>query len=478
MPPPAAPNATETRLRLIIESAPVSLTVTTNDGTILAANARALRLFGAERLENLIGTKFDRVVAADDRAKVMAAVDSVCKGGDTHLTYHVANGESAGRVVEMRAVPLRRDGAGTAVCLGATWEVADTPASAQPAGTASAPAVEQALEEAKTALATMTRTREAERLAVGDALLQTRQRMQAALADAEERHAQAATQWSAERDALQSELHQARDAAGSGASQLSALTSEIKQAHDAANAAVARFESSQAELAKTRDAAAQTASQLHARESELVQARDAAAQTASQLHAREGELVQARDAVSAATTKLTVVQGELTQAREAATAASGQVAAVSADLAQTREAAMMTAAQLAASNDQRLRAEEALEASRYRVAELEAIVRELEERCAQVVADRQADRIEFHEMVRTEQSKYDALVAHQAQREAALADISRLLQDAALRTERLLGDNNPAVAPAAPQMAAAPMHPEPQSAAPASGMAEEDPWQF
>ena len=228
MPPPAAPNATETRLRLIIESAPVSLTVTTNDGTILAANARALRLFGAERLDNLIGTKFDRVAAADDRAKVMAAVDSVCKGGDTHLTYHVANGESAGRVVEMRAVPLRRDGAGTAVCLGATWEVADTPASAQPAGTASAPAVEQALEEAKTALATMTRTREAERLAVGDALLQTRQRMQAALADAEERHAQAATQWSAERDALQSELHQARDAAGSGASQLSALTSEIQ----------------------------------------------------------------------------------------------------------------------------------------------------------------------------------------------------------------------------------------------------------
>lgn len=457
MPPPAAPSATETRLRLIIESAPVSLTVTTNEGTVLAANARALRLFGVDRLENMVGTKFDRVVAADDRAKVMAVVDSVCKGGDAHLTYLVANGESAGRVVEMRAVPLRRDGAGTAVCLGATWEVADTPASAQPAGTAPAPGLEQALEEARTALAAMTRTREAERLAVGDALLQTRQRMQAALADAEERQAQAAMQWAAERDTLQSELSQARDAAGSGASQLNALTSEIAQARDAANAAAARFESSQAELAR---------------------AREAAAQTASQLHAREGELAQVRDAAAAAAAKLTAVQGELARARETETAASGQLAAVSADLAQTREAAMMTAAQLAASNDQRLRAEEALEASRYRVAELEAIVRELEDRCAQVVADRQADRIEFHEMVRTEQSKYEALVAHQAQREAALADISRLLQDAALRTERLLGDNNPVVAPAAPQQAAEPMHPEPPSAAPASGMAEEDPWQF
>ena len=101
---------------------------------------------------------------------------------------------------------------------------------------------------------------------------------------------------------------------------------------------------------------------------------------------------------------------------------------------------MMTATQLAASNEHRQRAEEALEASRYRIAELEAIVREFEERCAQVVADRQADRIEFHEMVRTEQSKYEALVALQAQRDAALADISRLIQDAALRTDRLLGD--------------------------------------
>ena len=69
--PAQTQSATETRLRLIIESAPVSLTVTTPDGTILAANARALRLFQVERLENLVGTKFDRLVAADDRARVM-----------------------------------------------------------------------------------------------------------------------------------------------------------------------------------------------------------------------------------------------------------------------------------------------------------------------------------------------------------------------------------------------------------------------
>jgi PAS domain S-box-containing protein len=466
---PPAPSATETRLRLIIESAPVSLTVTTQDGTILAANARALRLFQVERLDSLVGTKFDPLVAADDRARVVAALEGVCKGTDAHLTYRVANGPSAGRAVEMRAVPLRRDGAAPAVCLSATWEIAEVAEIAAPLQApkaAASPALEQALEEAKSALASMTRTREAERLAVGDALLQTRQRMQAALADAEERHAQAAMQWAAEKDTLQSELTQARDAAGEAASKLTVLGSDLAQAREAAGTAAARFESSQAELAQVREAAQSAASQLQARQTELAEARNAAASTVAQL---------------------TAVQTELVQAREAATAASGQLTAVSADLAQTREAALMTAAQLAASNEQRLHAEQALEASRYRVAELEAIVRELEERCSQLVADRQADRVEFHEMVRTEQSKYAALVSHQSQRESALTDISRLLQDAAARTGQLLADRpviatvtapSPSIAPVEPQVAMESAKADAQTSAPVDVPAEEDPWQF
>src|SRR5436190_10286635 len=253
-PPASASSATETRLRLIIEAAPVSLTVTTHEGTVLAANAHALRLFGVERLEHLVGTKFDRVIAADDRGQVTAAVDGVCKGADAHLTYRVANGAFAGRRVEMRAVPLRRDGATPAVCLAASWEVADVPA-AEPVKTAPSPALEQALEETKAALAAMTRTREAERLAVGDALLQTRQRLQAALAEAEQRHNEAAGQWTTERDALQSERSQARDAAGTGASHLTALTNEISQAREAASAAAAQLDTSLAELAHAREAA-------------------------------------------------------------------------------------------------------------------------------------------------------------------------------------------------------------------------------
>jgi PAS domain S-box-containing protein len=454
----AAPSATETRLRLIIESAPVSLTVTTQDGTILAANARALRLFQVERLENLVGTKFDRLIAADDRPRVVAALEGVYKGADAHLTYRVAGGPSTGRAVEMRAVPLRRDGTAPAVCLAATWEIAEA-ADPEPAvKPAASPALEQALEEAKGALASMTRTREAERLAVGDALLQTRQRMQAALAEAEERHTQAAAQWATERDTLQANVTQARDRADASASQITALGNEIAQARDTVKATSARLESSQGELAQARDAVLQAASSLQAKDNELAQVRDAAAATAA---------------------KLAAANGELAKAREAATAVSSQLAAVSADLAQTREAAMMTAGQLAASNEQRVKVEEALEASKYRVAELEAIVRELEERCTQLVADRKADRVEFHEMVRTEQSKYQALASHQADRDAALADISRLLQDVAHRTERLVSEKPVIVpVPAPPQNVVESAAAEPQAAAPAEGPVEEDPWQF
>lgn len=476
--PAPAQSATETRLRLIIESAPVSLTVTTPDGTILAANARALRLFQVERLENLVGTKFDRLVAADDRTRVMAVVESVCKGADAHLNYHVAGAASAGRAVEMRAVPLRRDGTTPAVCLGATWEVADTPAPEQPAKTAAPPALEQALEEAKSALASMTRTREAERLAVGDALLQTRQRMQAALADAEERHAQSAIQWAAEKDALQSELTKTREDGAAAASRLAALNDDLAQARDVAGTAASKLAALDNDLAQAREAAGAAAARLESSQSELAQAREAAHTTASHLQARESELAQARDAAAASAKTLFTLQSELAQAREAANAASAQLTAIAADLSQTREAAMMTAAQLATSNEQRLRAEEALQAGRHRITELEVVSRELEERCAQLVADRQADRVEFHEMVRTEQSKYEALASHHAQRESALADISRLLQDATLRTGQLLADK-PAIAPAPLAKAVEPMEVETLSVAPPADVpAEEDPWQF
>ncbi len=480
---------------MIIESAPVSLTITTQDGTILAANARSLRLFQVEKLEGLIGTKFDRLISAADRATVSAALENVCKGADAHLTYRVADGASAGRSVEMRAVPLRRDGAAPAVCLTATWETADvkSPALAAPAATPNTQALEQALEEARTALATMTRTREAERLAVGDALLQTRQRLQAALAEAEQRHveaeerlAQATIQWAAERESLNADLAQARTAGGAASSQLTTLHTELAQARDAASAAAARLESSNAELAQAREAAGQAAARLNASQAELSRAKEAADAAGSQLASSRSELAQVRDAGNATAAQLAAVNADLLQTREAAKITAAQLAA-------SNEQRLRAEEHLAASNEQRLRAEEQLAASNRRVEELERTARELEERYAQVSADRQADRLEFHEMVRTEQSKYDTLLSHQARREAALADIARLLQDAALRTERLLGDQPVDIASQVQVQVAAVLQADltgpklpsvPESALPEPAPAaepavvEEDLWQF
>jgi PAS domain S-box-containing protein len=305
---PPAPSATETRLRLIIESAPVSLTVSTQDGTILAANARALRLFGVDRLENLIGSKFDRLIAADDRARVVGALEGVCKGTDAHLNYHVAEGAFAGRGVEMRAVPLRRDGTAAAVCLAATWDVAEVPVQEQSSKPAASPVLEQALEEAKSALASMTRTREAERLAVGDALLQTRQRLQAALADAEERHNQASIQWASERDALQNELTQARDAAGAATSQVAALTSELGLVRESAGSATSTIGALTNELGQAREAAGSATSRIAALTSELGQAREAAGSAMSKVAALTSELGQVREAAASATSKVAALR--------------------------------------------------------------------------------------------------------------------------------------------------------------------------
>jgi chromosome segregation ATPase len=174
---------------------------------------------------------------------------------------------------------------------------------------------------------------------------------------------------------------------------------------------------------------------------------------------------------------------ELTQAREAANAAAAQLTAIRGELERAHQAAAATSAQLATANEQKLRVEELLSASRKQCADLERTNRELEQRCAQFAADRQADRLEFHEMVRTEQSKVEILVTQQAIRDAALADIGRLLQEASTRTERLLGGDASGIVPVPPVAAPVEAIAEPSTQAiepaPASdATGEETSWQF
>src|SRR5262245_1210803 len=55
-------SAAERRLKLIIESAPVSLMIADPSGRVIAANRAALSLFGVERLDAIVGKDFSTLI--------------------------------------------------------------------------------------------------------------------------------------------------------------------------------------------------------------------------------------------------------------------------------------------------------------------------------------------------------------------------------------------------------------------------------
>src|SRR5262245_56952100 len=90
-PAPTAPSASERRLKLVIESAPVSLLITDAENKVLAANRAALQLFGVDRLDDVIGKTLDRLIAPADRERFVAFVGSVCRGEAGSLQYELTS---------------------------------------------------------------------------------------------------------------------------------------------------------------------------------------------------------------------------------------------------------------------------------------------------------------------------------------------------------------------------------------------------
>src|SRR2546425_2039568 len=94
IPPTPAPtvvaSASERRLKLVIESAPVSLLITDPESKVLAANRAALVLLGVERLDEVIGKTLDRLVAPSDRERFVAFVGSICRGEPGTIQYELA----------------------------------------------------------------------------------------------------------------------------------------------------------------------------------------------------------------------------------------------------------------------------------------------------------------------------------------------------------------------------------------------------
>lgn len=215
----------ETRLKLIIESAPASLIVASPDGTVLAANREALTLLGINRLENLLGTGLDAWVAGEDRERFRRFISQVCEGEPATLEYELGGPDGATRFVEARAVPLWRDGVTPAAFLSVAWDVSERTRAATASQRqaqarcelldaqllAQRDAYEAALRDAKAAYEEMVHDRANERKALGQAIRDGRARVQARLAEAEERHERLAAEWDAEREALKATLRAAEE---------------------------------------------------------------------------------------------------------------------------------------------------------------------------------------------------------------------------------------------------------------------------
>lgn len=199
-------SSLEHRLRLIVETAPVGLTVLSRTGQVHAANQAALTILGIQRLEEIRGRDLALFVSADYRQQFSDFVARVCDGGTGSLEYAVPSGDGGLRLVATRAVCLRRDD-GTSAFLGATW---DLPAPGKPAEAGDVKAQCEALEESLRELTDGYDALAREKTAIEASLADARARLDGATA-VEGRHSQQASEWSAERSALQAQLREAED---------------------------------------------------------------------------------------------------------------------------------------------------------------------------------------------------------------------------------------------------------------------------
>ena len=116
----------EERLRQIVETMPVGITVIAPDGTFLAINRAGLKLMGAERLEQIIGKNFNNLLPQEEREKVAGLFAAIGKGTSVSIRIDWKGLDGTIPGIELRAVPMRRDSAGTTAALAAVYPLSET----------------------------------------------------------------------------------------------------------------------------------------------------------------------------------------------------------------------------------------------------------------------------------------------------------------------------------------------------------------
>ena len=124
-PGPERDSATERRLKLIIEAAPVGLMIIDSSAQVLAANRATLSLLGIERLDAMLGRNFGTMVLPADAEAFSAFVASVCSGQPGSIAYEVLGGDGQRRAMETVATAIRRGDGDSTAFLGATWDVTE-----------------------------------------------------------------------------------------------------------------------------------------------------------------------------------------------------------------------------------------------------------------------------------------------------------------------------------------------------------------
>jgi PAS domain S-box-containing protein len=97
----------EQRLRTLIDTSPECITLVSPEGAIAETNTAGLQMKEADSLAALVGTRFDDLVAAEDREKVNAFHVAVCAGQQGRLSYDLIGMRGGRRSVDTVSAPLK-----------------------------------------------------------------------------------------------------------------------------------------------------------------------------------------------------------------------------------------------------------------------------------------------------------------------------------------------------------------------------------
>ncbi len=97
----------ERQLQAVVDTSPESIALLSPDGTILEINASGLAMNGATSAAALVGTKFERLVAAEDSARFKAFHRAVCRGHGGRISFDLAGANGARRTVETRSAAVK-----------------------------------------------------------------------------------------------------------------------------------------------------------------------------------------------------------------------------------------------------------------------------------------------------------------------------------------------------------------------------------